>query len=284
MPMIALARSQGEAVAAVSITLTREMAQGLQQIYTWTRLGGRLGVGAHVVSVTSVQLNLDRHNEALALGEMRIAEVRLAHQLTASEWSDGELRPGSQRRITRAWCFVSDQGVRWTLTTPPAAEGEPIDVWVCPLMPWAIVDAQRDAEPLGDLPVVIPHAADATLAIIAKPPAPGRRPAPITIDDESIWAADFAHVVNDAFQRRRHRPDVPGSCPTCGMLPATLDEAHLSCRRVLGVDGAGVLRLGEELPRDTDAPPVFVLAFCEVCSMRYLPPPGVRVDARKGRS
>lgn len=283
MPLIALARSQGEAVAAVAITLTREMAHGLRQVYTWTHLGERLGVGAHVVAVKSVQLNLDSLSHNVALGEMRIAEVRIAHQLTASEWSDGELRQGSARRITRGWCFVSDQGVRWTLTTPSAAEGEPIDVWVCPLMPWALVDAHRDAEPLGDLPVVIPHAADPSLAIIAKPPAPGRRASPITIDAESIWDADFAPVVNEAYQRRRHRPDVPGSCPTCGMLPASIDEAQLVCRRVLSVDGAGVLRLGEELPRDDDAPPVFVFAFCEVCSMRYLPPPGVRIDARKGR-
>lgn len=284
MPLIALARSQGEAVAAVAITLTREMAQGLRQVYTWVRLGERVGVGAHVVSVSSVQINVEQHGGHLALGEMRIAEVKVAHQLTAAEWSDGELRPGSQRRIIRGWCFVSDQGLRWTLTTPPVAEGEPIDVWVCPLMPWALVDEHRDAEPLGDLPVVIPHHADETLAFIAKPPSPGRRAAPITIDGESIWGVDFAPVVNEAYQRRRHRPDVPGSCPTCGMLPATLDEAQFVCRRVLSVDGAGALRLGDELPRDEDAPPILVLAFCEVCSMRYLPAPGVRVDRRKGRS
>lgn len=280
MPLIALARSQREAVAAVGITLTREMAQGLRQVYTWMRLGERFGVGAHVVSVSSVQLNLSEHRDCFVLGEMRIAEVKVAQRFTAAEWSDGAIRPGSQRAVTRGWCFVSDQGVRWTLTTPPPVEHEPIDVWVCPLMPWSLVDAYRDVVPSGDLPVVIPHVADPTLAIIAKPPQPGRPPVPITIDDQSIWSSDFAPIVNDAYQRRRHRPEIIGSCPTCGMLPATIEEARLVSRRVLGVESGGALRLGDELPQDSDAPPALVLAFCESCSMRYLPPPGVRVDLR----
>lgn len=281
MPWIALAKSQGQAVSAVAVELTRDSAQGLRQVFTWARLGQKFGVGGSTRPAMSVQVAMPA--QLVALGEMRIAEVRLARSIAADEWSEGDLRAGSQRAVSAVWCFVSDHGCRWSFSAP-GADGDAPDVWVCPLMPWSCIDAHRDGEPAEPLTVVMPHPGDPTLAFIAKPPPPGRRAVPVTIDDDSIWEAGHAVVVNQSFQRRRHRPEVPGSCPACGTLPAALEQAHLIRRRVLSADHIGAMRLGDAEPYDAEAPPIMVLAYCEVCDMRYLLPPGARVDLRKGKT